>query len=211
MTQKSADVKDAKGNCQQCPQCAECLEAASSTLQDTAVDAIQEALATEVQRMAATVFQKEPKTEVEFLCKFRKYVAQNNYRAAHPLAHPHEHEQPIDMDKTATFRSLLQRKLLANADKECPTTPPSLASLDDAAYVAHQEAINKILLAQYHEVVRTVNRGLTRLRAATDAEGWDTETTQMKSFDEKKWNTEFQKFKNVNPVKRWAWNYKKEK
>lgn len=206
----ATDAKNAKGNCQQCPQCAECLEAASSSLQDSAVDAIEEALAAEVKRMGATVFHKEPKAEVEFLCKFQKYVSQNSYRASHPLVHPSEHEQPIDMDKTATFRSLLQHKQRTNKALQCPSEPPSLASLDDAAHVAQQEAIDKIFLAQYHEVVRTVNRGLTRLQAATDAEGWHTESAQMKSFDDKKWNVQFQKFKNKNPVKRWAWSYKKD-
>eukprot|EP00746_Dinoflagellata_sp_MGD_P167177 gnl/MRDRNA2_/MRDRNA2_97600_c0_seq1.p1 gnl/MRDRNA2_/MRDRNA2_97600_c0~~gnl/MRDRNA2_/MRDRNA2_97600_c0_seq1.p1 ORF type:complete len:434 (+),score=110.51 gnl/MRDRNA2_/MRDRNA2_97600_c0_seq1:152-1453(+) len=204
------DAKDAKAKCEQCPQCAECLEAASDTMQDSAVDAIEVALEAEVKRMGATVFQKDPKAEVEFLCKFNKYSTENHYRAVNPLVHPAEHEQPISSDKTASFRSFLQR-MHANKAEECPQQPPSIASLDDASHVAQQEAIQKIFMAQYHEIVRSVNRGLVRLQAATDAEGWHTESTQMKSFDNKKWNGEFQKFLLANPIKRWAWNYKPDK
>jgi hypothetical protein len=209
MAEKSKDAK-AKANCDNCPQCAECLEATSDTMQDAAVDAIEMAMEAEVKRMGATVFQKDPKAEVEFLCKFEKYAIQNHYRASNPLVHPAEHEKPISTDKTATFRSLLQQKR-ANKVEQCPETPPSIASLDDAAHVAQQEAIEKIFLAQYHEVARSVNRGLVRLQAATDSEGSDTEPKQMKSFDEKKWNGEFHKFLIANPIKRWAWNYKPEK
>jgi len=209
---KTIDAKDAKNgkaDCAQCPKCAECLEATSETMQDSAVDAIEVALEAEVKRMGATVFQNDPKAEVEFLCKFNKYTIENHFRGAHPLVHPSEHEQPISSDKTASFRSFLQ--MYANKVEECPSQPPSIASLDDAAHVAQQEVIQKIFLAQYHEIVRSVNRGLVRLQAATDAEGWHTGSTQMKSFDNKKWNGEFQKFLLANPIKRWAWNYKPEK